>query len=231
MVLVVIGILAALLLPAVSRAKASARSAACKSNLRQLAAAMNMYVGDHNQYPGLYALWDAPDDKEGTINMAYGYRKWLPYVANNRLVFACPAQRPPPVIKPLSIRIDDDPLSYGWNALGTGGNAQPRQVLGLGPKGHGETRRNVADPLVKAPADMIAMADNLQGRVDDVLIAPIPMRFTSTLWLPGVRHQAGANVAFCDGHVEYGTQKQLTAATDDARKRWNNDNAPHRETW
>ena len=46
-VIAVIAILAALLLPALAKAKASGQSAACKSNLRQLGIALTMYVGEY----------------------------------------------------------------------------------------------------------------------------------------------------------------------------------------
>src|SRR5262245_29800205 len=45
------GILAGLLLPALCKAKAQSRSAACTSNLRQIGFALSMYVGDFHQYP------------------------------------------------------------------------------------------------------------------------------------------------------------------------------------
>jgi type II secretory pathway pseudopilin PulG len=57
-VIAVIAILAALLLPALSRAKASAKSTACKSNLRQLGIALTMYVQDQGKYPGAVMLED-----------------------------------------------------------------------------------------------------------------------------------------------------------------------------
>jgi prepilin-type processing-associated H-X9-DG protein len=44
-------------------------------------------------------------------------------------------------------------------------------------------------------------------------------------------HNRGANIVFCDGHVEYGKKKGWIKPTDAARKRWNNDNQPHPETW
>jgi type II secretory pathway pseudopilin PulG len=50
-VIAVIGILAALLLPALSRARESGRSAYCKQNLRQIGVGLNMYVQDYRTYP------------------------------------------------------------------------------------------------------------------------------------------------------------------------------------
>ena len=47
-VIAIVGILAALLLPALGRAKESGRRAACSSNLRQLAIAVSLYAGDHD---------------------------------------------------------------------------------------------------------------------------------------------------------------------------------------
>ena len=49
-VIAIISILAALLLPALSRAKSMAQSTQCKSNLRQLGLGLAMYTGDFGKY-------------------------------------------------------------------------------------------------------------------------------------------------------------------------------------
>jgi len=52
-VIAIIAILAAILFPVFSRARAKARQATCASNLRQLGSAIEMYVGDYDElYPG-----------------------------------------------------------------------------------------------------------------------------------------------------------------------------------
>ena len=50
-VIAIIAILAALLLPSLARSKASAQVARCKSNLRQMGIALNVYEGDAETYP------------------------------------------------------------------------------------------------------------------------------------------------------------------------------------
>jgi len=50
-VIALIGLLVALLLPALSGAEARGRSVACKNHLRQIGAALSMYVADHRRYP------------------------------------------------------------------------------------------------------------------------------------------------------------------------------------
>jgi prepilin-type N-terminal cleavage/methylation domain-containing protein len=50
-VIAIIGVLVALVLPAVQAARESARRSQCQSNLRQIGIAMHMYVGAHGAFP------------------------------------------------------------------------------------------------------------------------------------------------------------------------------------
>jgi prepilin-type N-terminal cleavage/methylation domain-containing protein len=60
-VIAIIGILAGLLLPALSAAKARAQTASCLSNLRQFALALPMFAGDHDgELPGNWPLGVTP---------------------------------------------------------------------------------------------------------------------------------------------------------------------------
>ena len=68
-VISIIAILAALLLPALSRAKESGRATVCLSNLHQIGIALQVYVGDNNNrlpsmsdiYPGVTNDYPGPD--------------------------------------------------------------------------------------------------------------------------------------------------------------------------
>lgn len=65
-VIAIIALLAALLLPALSRAKAKARQTSCLSNLRQIGLGFALYLGDSGDR--------FPDQRE--LKTALGYRPW-----------------------------------------------------------------------------------------------------------------------------------------------------------
>jgi len=78
-VIAIIGILTALLLPAISVAKRRAQGAACINNLKQLDMALGMFVEEHDQiYPNTNEVW-------------YYYKQMLrPYIGSSAGSFACP---------------------------------------------------------------------------------------------------------------------------------------------
>src|SRR5215472_3263334 len=62
-VIAIICVLAGLLLPVLSSARAQARSASCKNHLRQIGLALTAYASDNNRYPPFgdsypYQTWD-----------------------------------------------------------------------------------------------------------------------------------------------------------------------------
>jgi type II secretory pathway pseudopilin PulG len=57
-VIAIIALLASMILPALSLAKASAHSAKCKSNLRQIGVGLRMYMDEQGNYPRVAVPWE-----------------------------------------------------------------------------------------------------------------------------------------------------------------------------
>ena len=246
-VIAIIAILAGLLLPQLARAKDSAKSASCKSNLRQLGIALELYVTDYRKYPGNGAQY-----LDGNFLGMWGTgMNWLnPYIVRRGnpqaqayfnqgevTVLNCPARRPNRIPGMFGIPGGEmRDLGYGYNELGTHWQT-PTPQLGLGfivqisvsgggfsePSGPRSYR---SPPDIRQPSNMIVIGDTTGS---GWLTPSWPGTAQSTL--EGVHGERTANVVLCDGHVENAKNQLWNAPTDQARARWNNDNLPHPETW
>src|SRR6201997_98560 len=67
-VIAIIGILAAMLLPALNRAREKANAARCVGNMHQWALALNMYNDDWNDYYPYDGAFDSPPCAPGNTN-------------------------------------------------------------------------------------------------------------------------------------------------------------------
>jgi prepilin-type N-terminal cleavage/methylation domain-containing protein len=103
-VIAIIGILAALMFPALSRAKQKAQGIYCLNNGKQLAAALHMYVGDYNDWlppnpeDGSTTVWirgnfwNNPPDATNTLYLTdQKYAKLAPYSGRSAGIYKCPA--------------------------------------------------------------------------------------------------------------------------------------------
>lgn len=83
-VAVIIGILAALLVPAIGKAREGARRSACANNLRQIGLAISMYMNEHDfKFP--------PWMTAGTP-VKYWYNDLEPYV-DDKNIYKCPSYK------------------------------------------------------------------------------------------------------------------------------------------
>ena len=164
-VIAIIAILAALLLPALSRAKEKALQANCVSNLRQMGVAFQFYANQYNDlfpnYTGLHADGTLADPMNPADRSLMWFERLRVLVASanqvsNFVCWQCPAAIPI-IARYLAanpgLTYTGDLLSYGYNYSNLG-NDFPTYG----------THMRITLSMLRKPAECIVVADSLSDR-------------------------------------------------------------------
>jgi prepilin-type N-terminal cleavage/methylation domain-containing protein/prepilin-type processing-associated H-X9-DG protein len=252
-VVAVIGIMAALLLPALSRGKAQARAAACRNHLHQMGLALTMYASETHHYPSIVVELNGRFATTNVVQTKTWADALLPYYPLHwtNAAWHCPAY-----IANRGIIIPQPPMlsmmsSYSYNANGIVGeswegapaSARPPDLgLGVLPK------TAAPDPTVIAPSEMYAVSDARWWKYSHYAETGIAGKWGMSPWKyvyhvsnpPPPRtvvhvetappHGQGYNMLFVDGHVALVKRVDYLYPPRTAHN-WNRDNQSHPEAW
>jgi prepilin-type N-terminal cleavage/methylation domain-containing protein/prepilin-type processing-associated H-X9-DG protein len=191
-VIAIIAILAALLLPALSKAKEKALRVACVNNVRQLQLSWHLYADDNNgNFPlntGLPGLgsWVEGNAKLDTTTSNIQAGVIYPY-STSVAIYHCPSDRST-VTGTSQLRVRSYSMCV-W-IHGDDINAQPSVT-------------KLSQLLRPGPARTLVFADEHEGSIDNGSF----FVFGSGQWVwvnwPGLRHGQGGTLGFADSHVEW----------------------------
>jgi prepilin-type N-terminal cleavage/methylation domain-containing protein/prepilin-type processing-associated H-X9-DG protein len=215
-VIAIIAILAGLLLPALSRAKARGQMASCLANLKQLQAAWLMYVDDFaDRFPpnqsarvngvqqNVGASWVLGNAQVDTtpVNLQRGVL--YPYVPA-AAAFRCPADR--------AVVVGEHSLprtrSYALSAWLNSAMSSKPEFPDWDEQTFDEMKFRLASLTTPAPAQVFVFLDkNAACNDDGVFALADAYGYTGHAdeWtdVPGELHAQGGNLSFADGHAEH----------------------------
>ncbi|WP_367998835.1 DUF1559 family PulG-like putative transporter [Victivallis vadensis] len=206
-VIAIIAILAAMLLPALNKARESARAIGCTGVLKQIGLGMSQYGGDNRDcipYGAYGEKWS---------RIWSWYHLIAPYMGQADLfvqgsesgrinvypkIFQCPSMTVEKYAEynwPSTGRIFG---SYGINISGSAGSADPGQVVaGYFSPETGKFNR------IKNPTKLFLACDGYWSLNKDYLGTKVNYYYiTEATKLPAV-HNNGLNILYADGHVGY----------------------------
>lgn len=176
-VIAIVAILAGILFPVFSQAKAKAQQTSCQSNLKQLGSALQIYIQDYDEsYPPVYidpqthVIPDSLQEDNAQWKGLSWTERVYPYVKNEQ-VYKCPSDGAPAQRLPVNARFLN---SYAYNPLfGTAPDPTTPDRLMTGSLAQAQIN-NVSDvamfwdtPVNPAQANQAQNMNNLSHTIRD----------------------------------------------------------------
>lgn len=230
-VIAIIAVLAAMLLPALSKAKAKAQAISCTSNMKNWAPALIMYQGDNNDAVPFFS------ESQPTFQTSPSVFEMLaPYLAKQSTSFNQSTVQTNDIRRCPGGRYSAPPFYSGaWNPANwncwIGANFGTYSSSKINAPFYYQMVGAVKNPplkgvRIKKPADALIFTDT-QGPFPCYVFSPSYLPFDSDWDNDGMKdtaaaygpfnharptvHNNGANVTLLDGHVERVAYKQLWA--------------------
>jgi len=225
-VIAIIAILAALLLPALSRSKAKACRIACLSNLKQIGTYMQMYTDENNDIFPAHRNQNI-DNNNVNVSLTNWWGTTLLAMANNPAqtnLFHCPALKGQRTDANVTWSWNFDPhlVGYGYNNYFLGLHPYLATTMLVGGI-HFDTAPDFKRTSIRRPADTLMIADCMPASSNTNSTAC----WSSDCWWPfsskashqGVetlRHGGTGIVVFTDAHSEARKDADINPPVDPA---------------
>ena len=203
-VIAIIAILAAMLMPALQKARAKGKQSSCANNIRQFIVYNGMYLNDYDDFYSYHK----------TI-----FRTFFDKYGNNRRLYWCPEadmftyeySSTKNVLRCKDSELKNalyNGIVYGWNYIGFA----TIRAYGSDSSGASTTDCAVKVSKVKNPSKKVLFGDLVRNATGKTGLPDVATATNTGLWAaiadssqgsPHDRHSGGANLGWADGRVSY----------------------------